>query len=1064
MRKIDSIYYRLLKFKSQNIKHSHDVHLLLKETMQDDLSLKQTIEYFSILLEYLDYYVVDFEFAELLLAFKFTKGHEFGKALVIYFRCLLKVDLMLSVFFSDSAVVQKCLCRLGGFIHASRNGENFWYTGFDNSVRNNSNETINFASLETNSPVNNDDNAIKSTHSTEFRNNTNDYAYLQSKKLTDTSDISKAFVKNWKDIIYSKLYISLDNLIVQSSQLQEIYSIFAKFLKRNTDYIHHFIKERHFSKFPYLNNFVHDFYNDFTVEECLFLHEHCQEIDFEFLFSSKKFDCYFNSLKKYRLNVDEEIRVIKHIYEHQKSNDCDFSINDPRKMKKDKELLINHFENVDINDVFKTEFGDFTIDSLKQEKSGQAIAKNVNNRYSNNKNAESIHIQRLTDMNDNQTQNKCSFLRKFDVLSTQISQNKLNYDDFISLGHTLYFLFYFYDNNILFENMGEKIVLNNINDFVSLLYGSIKYFSSEKSAEISDFHDFLNDLSNQENLTKNQQHASEINNFVDEIDINLLNNNEDKITSDVEFNRKHQSKLDRKSINIKCKTCEIRKHTKVIKSFKDKINNTIQSQKIEETFAELEKYVKNPFLILRHNFLTNFSKLGNFISKEKNIKHLELFLDTFDFSEMNIMTCVRTFLSTFTLPGEYQVIVRVLGVLSKKFYQDKLRKFQKNIYIDNISSNDIKNVKNDNISTNESSELNIDRNIENKNISVDIKKINDKIKNNNSNIDIKKIDDKIKNNNSNIDIDKIDDNIKNNNSNVDINKNNNSDVDINKIEDKIKNNNSNIDIKKINDNTDNNNTSEIDINKINDNKKTTNDKNINMKNKDNTSINNTVGNTDETKKIEDNKNLNKTESFNAENQNFLSDTPITDYKLFDPDPSNYTEKDIYIILYSIIILNTNLHSTIKFKTQKDVFISNVRKCNLNSIFPDDFISFLYDDIKETQIMPKFINELGVSHYKNYFKLVNTCKNLLSNYKNNNINIGNKHHSDKVSNNVSNVVKNDVSNTDSINMFSYLIHLTNKSHDEYLSDLQTDICLECIKYSYNHLFIKNNIEILQEVFS
>lgn len=60
--------------------------------------------------------------------------------------------------------------------------------------------------------------------------------------------------------------------------------------------------------------------------------------------------------------------------------------------------------------------------------------------------------------------------------------------------------------------------------------------------------------------------------------------------------------------------------------------------------------------------------LGDFISKKANDAILDAFMDLFDFSALRVDEALRQLLNTFRLPGESQLIERIVTVFSEKYY------------------------------------------------------------------------------------------------------------------------------------------------------------------------------------------------------------------------------------------------------------------------------------------------------------------------------------------------------------------------------------------------------------
>ncbi|KAF7684495.1 Cytohesin-4 [Astathelohania contejeani] len=85
-------------------------------------------------------------------------------------------------------------------------------------------------------------------------------------------------------------------------------------------------------------------------------------------------------------------------------------------------------------------------------------------------------------------------------------------------------------------------------------------------------------------------------------------------------------------------------------------------------------------------------------------------------------------------------------------------------------------------------------------------------------------------------------------------------------------------------------------------------------------------------------------------------------------------KPFYILSYSLIMLNTNLHNpNVRVKMDKDAFIDGNRKCHLGSEFTDEYLGNLYDSIKEFPIEYPSNNTINISNYKLLAELENIFK-------------------------------------------------------------------------------------------
>lgn len=77
------------------------------------------------------------------------------------------------------------------------------------------------------------------------------------------------------------------------------------------------------------------------------------------------------------------------------------------------------------------------------------------------------------------------------------------------------------------------------------------------------------------------------------------------------------------------------------------------------------------FRFLRYARETSLTNLGTFLSKERNRGAMEVFLNTFSFKALDPLSALRLFLSAFILPGESEVIYRVLEMFNEKYCRDQ---------------------------------------------------------------------------------------------------------------------------------------------------------------------------------------------------------------------------------------------------------------------------------------------------------------------------------------------------------------------------------------------------------
>ncbi|KAM0673345.1 GDP/GTP exchange factor for ARF [Gurleya vavrai] len=109
------------------------------------------------------------------------------------------------------------------------------------------------------------------------------------------------------------------------------------------------------------------------------------------------------------------------------------------------------------------------------------------------------------------------------------------------------------------------------------------------------------------------------------------------------------------------------------KLYKQKIKAAVIDFNENKNLDKLALISKNSFDLLRIANDTNNFKLGSFLGKENNQEQVKLYLETFNFSNQKLLIALRFFLSCFVLPGEMQVMIRILKEFGIKYYNDQLK-------------------------------------------------------------------------------------------------------------------------------------------------------------------------------------------------------------------------------------------------------------------------------------------------------------------------------------------------------------------------------------------------------
>lgn len=115
---------------------------------------------------------------------------------------------------------------------------------------------------------------------------------------------------------------------------------------------------------------------------------------------------------------------------------------------------------------------------------------------------------------------------------------------------------------------------------------------------------------------------------------------------------------------LQCDCCLVRNEFDNLNQLK-----TLIKTKIEK--FNTSNIIEEPLSIYNIRLLkdVDLQKLGCYIGKESNINQLDKFLTTFNFKNTDIYNSLRSFLSSFILPGESQIIERIIHCFTVYFVQ-----------------------------------------------------------------------------------------------------------------------------------------------------------------------------------------------------------------------------------------------------------------------------------------------------------------------------------------------------------------------------------------------------------
>ncbi|EPR78510.1 GDP/GTP exchange factor, partial [Spraguea lophii 42_110] len=109
---------------------------------------------------------------------------------------------------------------------------------------------------------------------------------------------------------------------------------------------------------------------------------------------------------------------------------------------------------------------------------------------------------------------------------------------------------------------------------------------------------------------------------------------------------------------------------------------------------------------------------------------------------------------------------------------------------------------------------------------------------------------------------------------------------------------------------------------------------------------------------------------NISHPNPNNKSPIKE-SMYDSTFNNEEKDSIYILSFSILVLNTNLHNiSNKIKMTKKEFIDNNKQCKISSSISDNYLSMVYDSIKEKEFKFNKNIEMDIEHYKTYKTIYN----------------------------------------------------------------------------------------------
>lgn len=254
-------------------------------------------------------------------------------------------------------------------------------------------------------------------------------------------------------------------------------------------------------------------------------------------------------------------------------------------------------------------------------------------------------------------------------------------------------LYIIYDLNILYEDIGDNYVIKNSVGFIKDLSNFIIESESDSLNKRTDIHQtpILNPLNKKpdELITEEINECQALNGRSNENmigDSNALSkkqsifNASENIIHDFNgsdedpsnYNAEYKKEQNLNVINKECYFKALHGKLEIRRRHKKEVLYLLDN--FDKHFENLKNLFDNPFYFLRFSRRTNLTKLGEFISKERNTEYLKLFLTTFDFTDLSLVQAFREFLSSFILPTESQMIIRLLEEFSNKFYIDKNKK------------------------------------------------------------------------------------------------------------------------------------------------------------------------------------------------------------------------------------------------------------------------------------------------------------------------------------------------------------------------------------------------------
>ena len=254
----------------------------------------------------------------------------------------------------------------------------------------------------------------------------------------------------------------------------------------------------------------------------------------------------------------------------------------------------------------------------------------------------------------------------------KVSENGLSHLDWImhrwqiSLDYSIPKLFYYFDCSPFLDNLGlmkfqgcDNLVDLIKKDIQNSLLADTNNLPVYEDVHLNTTHDAINTV--EKGINENSGKLNENYTFSNNSKTILKNNTETNILQN------HST----------CAICQ--SNSEIDHDLSDKVSGWLQAK--DQILKSVEKFNKTSILgpeidisFIRLIPSVDLKVLGAFLCKEKNYEAFIKFANSFKFTDMSLLEALRYFLSSFTLPGESQMISRAIDAFSGAYVVQNYKK------------------------------------------------------------------------------------------------------------------------------------------------------------------------------------------------------------------------------------------------------------------------------------------------------------------------------------------------------------------------------------------------------